>query len=648
MASQTFRRRHSFSAILLNLSAVICLALLLGFAIVVSDMDTHIAFSGWEFSFDRRPNGNWKMVKGISPSTWNVVVVVIGTAVGILASIAVSSHDEFLSRFELASPKGVPALFLRPLTAKRGLDQLLSGHILPFERAAITLLMLVTAFTSTATVALFAAHTTTEDLTNDRPSFSLEALVNTTICSDWSRLDHPSQTFCSISHIATALGPFMHRSAYVNALIANSGRDHPDPGRFKSMTLDGMVGDVTYRGLWTAGVGLNVPSYLEYSGPAGYFSLPDNYTLTRLRGEVYGTKINATCEDRTVDYDRYSKTFWDIGGVTLTTVKRRDAVIPEEPFGYEYWNITVVSRLGGFDPHIALGSNITFPNPVQVFNATGGSAMDKGDPVHVILVSDPIDKLGRVFECRYSGEEVLVEIFLPSPFAPLELGRVRSAPGSPTISPTLWPLLKRLVAEELHNNMELVARGFLDAAYFWSTDKNPAEFVDTLALVLSQSAQAAISLVRQMTELAHEMEPPEASPAASLTVTIAFQRLGGGSRGWLAVYGVLLLGSLIGLVRVLIGGRAVEFEAQDAGVLLAKATGDEEFRPTTRVRFAQGTGLIWGARADNVYHVVRRSSSEKEGGQGDDGGGETRQSHPDAKTNSEDAALLLVDRAQDR
>jgi hypothetical protein len=304
MGAQQSRRRRSASAILLNLSAAICLSFLFGLGIFVSV--TRITFA-WE-----RRDG-WAAVTSISPSTWNVAVVIIGTAVGILASIAVSSHDAFLSQLELASSKGVQAVFLRPLTAKRGLDQLLSRCMAP-ERVIVVLVLLVTALTSTATVALFSAQTTAEELTNDRPSFGVEAL-NMTFFRNWHHsvgvIGAPRDY---VGFAAPALGSFMHRSAFVNGLIAEGYRSTPsDPGDYMPLAQDGVVGDVTYRGLWTAGVGINVRSYLESPGPGTYFSLPANYTLNSLKGEVFGTIINATCENRTADYDRFWEKFKDLG-----------------------------------------------------------------------------------------------------------------------------------------------------------------------------------------------------------------------------------------------------------------------------------------------------------------------------------------------
>lgn len=233
MGSQPFQRRRSAAAILLNLAAAICLAALLGFGIYVSA--TPIAFV-WQHS------DGWASMTSVSPSTCNVAVVVIGTAVGILASVAVSSHDAFLSQLELASPKGVSAVFLRPLTVKRSLDQLVSGALAP-ERAVAVLLMLVTALTSTATVALFSAQTASEELTNERASFPLDALNATFFRKSGHAVIAVGAPRFSLELIAPALGSFMHRSAYVNGLLAVGGSASPsDYGLFMPVAEDGMVG----------------------------------------------------------------------------------------------------------------------------------------------------------------------------------------------------------------------------------------------------------------------------------------------------------------------------------------------------------------------------------------------------------------------
>lgn len=117
----------------------------------------------------------WLYSDGMSPNQWNVVVTIIGTAVGLVAIIAVASHDAFLSRMELTSAKGVAAIFLRPLTAQRGVEQVFSGRFGSIGRTVLFLQLVTTAFTAAATVALFSAQTSLATATFQGGSYPLSA-----------------------------------------------------------------------------------------------------------------------------------------------------------------------------------------------------------------------------------------------------------------------------------------------------------------------------------------------------------------------------------------------------------------------------------------------------------------------------------------
>ena len=96
---------------------------------------------------------------------------------------------------------------------------------------------------------------------------------------------------------------------------------------------------------------------------------------------------------------------------------------------------------------------------------------------------------------------------------------------------------------------------------------------------------------------------------------VSVQRIGGGSYGWLALYAALLLGAVVGLARVCVGAKeAVESEAQDTAILLARAMGDERLTETTAVRFVKGAGLVW----DGVGSLHHRQELDRDGkGDGD-------------------------------
>lgn len=311
-----------------------------------------------------------------------------------------------------------------------------------------------------------------------------------------------------------------------------------------------------------------------------------------------------TCENRTANYGRreisFLETQTDFWLTTVAKVGQDGNLAP---------NITAVSRGTNEDSvltSLAIGSNLTYPS------LASEQERDNIAPLHVILVAGYSESLGQVFECTYSGREVLVEVTMSGPDAPLVIGPVK------TLGPFVGPRVKRLVAGTIHGmlasgNGAALTRGFIDARYAGSAD-NLTDFASVLGTVLSQSAQAVISTMRQKVELANLYHPPETeAEIARLTIRLSVQRLGGGGYGWLVVYGVLLLGSLAGLLRAAVGGEAVAFEAQDAPILLAQAVGDETLGPSAKVQFVPGAGLVRvGGTVVQGHQKSREDAAERE------------------------------------
>lgn len=56
--------------------------------------------------------------------------------------------------------------------------------------------------------------------------------------------------------------------------------------------LGGQIGNSTYEDLDTGGIGVNVNSYLRFSGDGDFFNPPTNYTFSRLTGVCLGYQHN--------------------------------------------------------------------------------------------------------------------------------------------------------------------------------------------------------------------------------------------------------------------------------------------------------------------------------------------------------------------
>ena len=271
-------------AFLSNLIAFVLLATLLALGVYVNVKNILVG--------NISTNG-YNVIK-LNTTYWNVACTIVGTAVGFLAAVALANQDECITRSQLAGDRGVMALFLRPLTLRRGLDQIAHLH-LPPERTLLLILTIAAALTNAAVVALFGVRSTTERIVNPSASYPLAALNGTFFEGDQygSVFAAGSPTFSSE---VSQLSGFLYKAAYINGLI-NRGQYVPfSTPEIPYIPEQGSIGDTVYAGLNTGGVGLNVSSYLQYSGVTDGFDMPAEYGFDKLQARVFGTNISLSCQ----------------------------------------------------------------------------------------------------------------------------------------------------------------------------------------------------------------------------------------------------------------------------------------------------------------------------------------------------------------
>jgi hypothetical protein len=129
-----------------------------------------------------------------------------------------------------------------------------------------------------------------------------------------------------------------------------------------------------------------------------------------------------------------------------------------------------------------------------------------------------------------------------------------------------------------------VVRGFLDAGY---PGLIPNEtLITSLQTVLEQLSEAHISITRQTVERsnAHVVGGNAGVMNGSrLQLYVTLVRLGGASYGWLAVPVALLLGTVVGIVRICTYRTMAELEAQDAVKLLQSTLQNAAISDTSRI-----------------------------------------------------------------
>ena len=553
------RKFHPF-AFLSNVTAFVSLATLLALGVYVnikSILIGHISTNGYQ-------------VVNLDTTYWNVACTIVGTAVGFLATAAFANQDECITRRQLAGDSGVVALFLSPLSLRRGLDQIARLHLLP-ERTLLVGLTVAAALTNAAVVALFGIRSTTELVVNTVASYPLAALNSTFFfyTRDGAMLAAGSPMFNSET---SQLSSFLYKAAYINGLIA-IGRYVPfSTPEAPFIPEQGSIGDTVYAELNTGGVGLNVSSYLQYSGITDGFDMPAEYEFNKLQAEVFGTNVSVSCQNATASYTAVG-TRVDIGFVTVMAVSK-----PNGP------NITVFNNLAGdlIDTALVIGSAVTVES-------------DTGEPIHSLVIPDFGLQTAFVLECSYDGQEYLANVSVASSVSPLRI-EAEAMPG-----PVIGPEVKQRLANVTHNMLSFggiggdLARGFIDADYN-SDGTNNTGMAGVLETVIEQLGEAYISLLRQQVERSNIAKDGDDSSGngSDLQLYVTVLRLGGGQYGWLAVLGALLIGSFWGTVRAC-GGRAmVGFDTQNSVQLLRSTLHNTDIRDRTRVRYENGFMVLTG------------------------------------------------------
>ena len=268
--------------------------------------------------------------------------------------------------------------------------------------------------------------------------------------------------------VTSQLNGFLYKAAYINGLIAKDDYN-PFSGFYTAyIPAQGSIGDNIYAGLNTGGVGLNVSSYLQYSGVTDGFNMPAEYEFNKLQAGVFGTNISLSCQDATASYTAVTIEA-DIGFVKVMAVSK--------PNGR---NITVFNSLQGdlISNSLVIGSAVTIESGT-------------GEPIHSLVIPDFVDETVFVLERSYDGQEYMANVSVVSSVSPLQIDD-EALPG-----PVIGPYVKQTLANVTDTMLSFgsmggeLARGFIDADYN-SAEMNNTEMAGVLETVIGQLGEAYI------------------------------------------------------------------------------------------------------------------------------------------------------------
>ncbi|KAJ5092836.1 hypothetical protein N7456_008697 [Penicillium angulare] len=427
----------------------------------------------------------------INTSQWNIACAVLGTAVGMLVTAALACDDGLLTRQEIVSKEGVPPFYLRPLTIMRGLDQVKYGwpHI---SRMILLCLTIVATLFTTATVAIFGVHNVGQSLSNQSASWPLDTILK----YENDGLYSSPEQLVQIYEVAV-LDAFLFRTANIHAL--NVSKDYVT-GFPEWLPELGQIGDTLYPSLNTQGIGLNISSYLDYTGhPREGFQVPDVYTFNKMYGNVFGTQIEVKCTD---------------AEHTLKTSLATTNLNTTDSFSYLI--------------NTQKGAEFTFIADLHILKIGAALVSDNNEPVLTIAI--PYDAHHAfVTECTYSGNDFTASVSLDSRVSPLRISN-KIEDGSSIDNETKW-----LLARSMYNLLSLQAGGSLTRA--WQSAKflgpidghSNATTTSLLESIFGQMGEALISLKRQDIEKADLSLAYKLPTGSAITVFVTVSQIGAGS-----------------------------------------------------------------------------------------------------------------------
>lgn len=543
-------------AVITNLAAAVLLTALVTTGIYVTTIKHYVG---------RFSTNNYPIIR-LDTTYWNVGCTIVGTAIGTFTVIAFAMQDECLTRHELVTERGVVAMFLRPLTIKRGGNQVARLQ-LPLERTLFVLLTLTAALSSATVVALFGVRSVSDVVVNPLPSFELAAfdyMDYTFIFQDKDGGLSPEGYGMGFNTpVKALLAGFLYKAAYIAGLKARGQYQLPSPS-YIHLPEQSQIGSNTYETLYTGGIGLNVSSYLQYTGMTEGFSMSADFSFNRLEAIVYGTHVDVTCTNVTSEYSV------ETDDIRVEAIK-------------DWLYITVAKKPGGPNFTFSYLSNENSGLEIESLVVVDRST---SEPTLFLAVHRSLSFL--ILGCKFTGREYRASVSVASVSSALQLGHEIDQ----------GPLLDPIVQQHLANTSYTlfghdgvgVVQGFLDADFDLDSLKGEA-MISSLQTVLEQLGEAYISYIRQTVEKSNlytksYMKGIGKGTRLQLYVTVV--RLGGASYGWLAVPVLLLLGTAAGVLRICTYRMLADFEAQDAVELLQSTMQTAVITDTSRIEYQNG------------------------------------------------------------
>lgn len=307
--------------------------------------------------------------------------------------------------------------------------------------------------------------------------------------------------------------------------------------------LGGQIGNSTYEDLDTGGIGVNVNSYLRFSGDGDFFNPPTNYTFSRLTGVAWGINTTVQCTPT----NAFTVT-------PLSVAFGHGNIIRVYNVSGPAYNMVFSSPQESIQPYAftVLASNLALPS----------SQLNSNQWVNlVVLMPTYLDQTTLVYMCSISARQYLASVSVAGVG-----GTVQYSPPDQS-KDVSGPLLSQDQAAFLETLINVRVGGAI-AAVMGDQIINPNSTIPTegvLSSILSAATRIRMTVRKQHYERASASIPGISLDQTYFELEYNVQQIGSGRKGlfWLFLPILMFLTGIGGLLFSLARGETAIVDLTD-------------------------------------------------------------------------------------
>ncbi|TDL20530.1 hypothetical protein BD410DRAFT_790751 [Rickenella mellea] len=522
----------------------------------------------------------------INSSRWNTAVAFYGSVLGAAGALLLRILVTYIAQRQLVTNSATSLRAFRPLKMI-DLIRVVQNRKFALQRGWAIPILVATFLSSSATIALLGVNTQIGTAKNTFGSATI-GLLNYTSSLFYTTADGSEFQDEVVIDTSNFDGPVVKAASIASLKASQQYTDFY--AQQHDLLEGGRIGNSTYDDVDTGGIGVNVGSYLRYSGSSDYYQPPTNYTFNRLTGVVWGINTTVSCTPSdafTISLTRPSLGYF--GGINVYNVTG-----PGYSFAFATteWYSETNNQPWAFMTYANLSAYVG-PN-------LSNGLVDPTQPTDwmnlVVVIPDLIES--AIFVCGVTAEQYLASI------------EVAGVAGSVVYTPlglrkdVSGPFLSQKIVQFLYQVLNLgVGRGVGQSIHGFSrAEGNNNTLANILSDTLSAASRIYITLNKQHFEQSSAVVPGVKLDQTYFLLEYSLQRIGGGTP-WVFLPVLLFITSIVAAV-IFVGPRKIAMvDVTDPVAVAAVMMGSSV--PQLRGRGSGNYSILGSDILDDVELVLR-------------------------------------------